>query len=146
MKDKNQGFTLIELLIVIGIIAILAAAVIVSINPGQQFEQARNTTRWNHINSLTNALYGYTVEEQGGFPDCITGEETADTDYSEVTIDGEIWYDIDYCFDEGGGDNELGDYMSAMPPEPEGGETYVGRIDDNGNVIITSTSEEFSLE
>ena len=38
----QKGFTLIELLIVIAILGILAAAVLVAINPGQRIASARN--------------------------------------------------------------------------------------------------------
>ncbi len=68
IKKAQKAFTLIELLIVIGIIAILAAAVIIAINPGQQFAQARNSTRENHANSLSNALLSYSIGNQGNFP------------------------------------------------------------------------------
>src|SRR3989344_8645750 len=38
----QKGFTLIELLIVIAILGVLAAAVLVAINPGQRIASARN--------------------------------------------------------------------------------------------------------
>jgi type IV pilus assembly protein PilA len=65
MNFNKKGFTLIELLIVIGIIAILAAGVIVAINPGRQFAQARDATRRSHINTLNKALLSYQVSNQG---------------------------------------------------------------------------------
>ncbi len=66
-KYKNGGFTLIELLIVIGIIAILASAIIVVINPGRQFASARDATRNSHINSLYNSLISYQVANRGNW-------------------------------------------------------------------------------
>src|SRR3990167_10336739 len=55
----NKGFTLIELLIVIAIVGILAAAILVAINPGKRMAQARDAQRKNDISAIANALIGY---------------------------------------------------------------------------------------
>lgn len=68
MKINKKGFTLIELLIVIGIIAILAAIVIIAINPGYQFAQSRDAQRWSNVNTIINAVNQYMIANKGAFP------------------------------------------------------------------------------
>src|SRR3989344_2924736 len=62
---KKGGFTLIEVLIVIGIIAILAAIVIIAINPARQFAQARNSQRVSNVNSILNAIGQRLADNRG---------------------------------------------------------------------------------
>lgn len=65
--NTKSGFTLIEILIVIGIIAILAAIVIIAINPAKQFAQARNTQRTANVNAILNAIGQRIADNKGIF-------------------------------------------------------------------------------
>lgn len=68
-KKKFFGFTLIELLIVIAILGILAAAVLVAINPGKRTRQAQDAKRKNDIGALATELQAYyTSPGAGSYP------------------------------------------------------------------------------
>ena len=63
----RHGFTLIELLVVIGILGILAAAVLVAVNPAKRQRQARDSSRKTNIGTLAHALDAYYVSRGNGY-------------------------------------------------------------------------------
>jgi len=68
-QRKLFGFTLIELLIVIAILGILAAAVLVAVNPAKRQRQARDSARKNDIGQMATALQAYyTTPGLGKYP------------------------------------------------------------------------------
>ena len=83
MKDF-RGFTLIELLIVIAILGVLAAGVVVAINPSQRLRQARDSQRKMAIGQIRSVLVSYFVQhlsypDTGGVWVQITGTNTFST-------------------------------------------------------------------
>lgn len=58
-KFSSKGFTLIELLIVIAILGILAAGVLVAINPVKRINQAKDSTIKSDIGQISGAMQTY---------------------------------------------------------------------------------------
>lgn len=126
---RNKGFTLIELLVVIGIIGILAAVVLVAVNPSRQFASARDTQRRSDLLAVTSAVYQYATENNGSLP---TQIDTTPTDIGT------------------GGLNLAADlvptYLAAIPvdPDPSYDDATTGyrmHLDVNNRLVATAASE-----
>ncbi len=112
MNERKKGFTLIELLIVIAIIALLATAVVLILNPVRILKSARDTQRISDIAQLQKALelfnYNY-----GRYP--LSGECGA-------TVPNGGWSNSIECLSGGSWVRDsaynLSQYFSADPVDP----------------------------
>lgn len=90
MINKNKGFTLIELLIVIGIISVLAVAVVVVINPTELLSQARDSTRLSDLAAINSAIGLYMVDVSNPNLEVSSPAGTADAFCTGDGADGDI--------------------------------------------------------
>jgi prepilin-type N-terminal cleavage/methylation domain-containing protein len=65
---QYRGFTLIELLIVIAVLGVLAAVVLVAVNPIEQLARGRDSGRKTTIGTIGRALQGYYTSHNGQLP------------------------------------------------------------------------------
>ena len=68
LSNSKKGFTLLEILLVVGIIAILAGIVILAINPTKQLGDTRNAQRRSDVLTILNAVYQYSIDNNGTIP------------------------------------------------------------------------------
>lgn len=114
LSNRSRGFTLIEILVVIGIIAILAAVVIVALNPARQFAQARNSQRSSNVNTILNSVTQRMVDNKGLWSSTC-GAETVNLPSSSTVIGdgtgGTIY--LEACVSP--------TYVVSIPFDPSGG-------------------------
>lgn len=149
----RKGFTLIELLVVIGIIGILAAVVLVAVNPGRQFAQARDTQRRSDLLQITNAIYQFAAEHAGNLPDTDNVATTSDFPTTPTCIGtGGACFDLSIAGETDGADagTEPDDpivptYIAALPTDPSIGISadtgYTIFVDTDGRVVASAAGE-----
>ena len=101
---KGAGFTLIELLIVIAVIAIIAGAVLVAVNPAKRINESNDSRRWSDVRSLSLAIGAFVTDNKGEIPNCGAIDMPNDGVYR--------------CVGTGGGSGEnYGDNMNSWDAE-----------------------------
>ena len=137
--NQQKGFTLLEILLVIALIAILAGIVIVAINPGKQLADGRNSQRSSDVNTILNAVYQYTIDNNGVLPAGIT---TTQTEICKTggTCTGLIDLSV-LSTDE--------KYITSIPSDPNGtcddeGVCYETKKSANGRITVVAPDAEQS--
>ena len=128
--SNQRGFTLLEILIVVALIAILVGIVIAALNPARQFANARNSTRWAHIDVIMTGINANMSENNGIFT-CASGALPA-TATNMSTTAGD--YDIGPCL--------VTNYLSSMPYDPSAtGAHWTSTTDyDTGYTILENAA------
>jgi len=108
-SSSQKGFTLLELLIVMALIAILVGIVLAALNPARQFANARNSTRYAHLNAIVNAISAEAVEHNGSFT-CAAGTVPSSAKIMADATSEPTGYDIGACL--------VPSFLSQMPFDP----------------------------
>ncbi|QQG47352.1 MAG: prepilin-type N-terminal cleavage/methylation domain-containing protein [Candidatus Woesebacteria bacterium] len=149
---REEGFTLIELLLVVAILAVLAVAVFVALNPGQRLKDAKDARRTSDTDSILSAIHQSIVDSKGSLPTNMpaAGTEaqlgTAATGCAIATAGCAVTQAA--CVDLMSGTQNLSKYLKSMPVDPSGGTFTAAQtgysvvVDTNGIVTVKACGAE----
>lgn len=148
LQNKKGGFTLIEVLLVVAIIAILAAVVILAINPSRQIGETNNAQRRLDVNTILSAVYQYSLNNSGALPDDIPTDTCGDS-ATEICSTGTAscssWVDLSVLTDDE-------EYLIEIPEDPTDASTnrtgyYIAKnINDRVTVCAPHAEEDEDIE
>lgn len=135
-QAARKAFTLIELLISIGIIAVLAAIVIVAISPTKQIGDARNAQRRSDVNTILNAVYQYMLDHDGNPPEDVTTEDKEICKLTAVSCKNGISLRA-----------LSGSYIAGLPTDPTAsisgtGTNYYMYRNSAGRIVVSAPNSE----
>jgi prepilin-type N-terminal cleavage/methylation domain-containing protein len=127
-RREQKGFTLLEILLVIAAIGILAAIVLIAINPNRQINQARTAAINSEKNALEKAIQQANIDT-GTYPTGIDGVQRKICSSTVITDCINITADI------------VPTYIAAIPT----GGTYTVARGNDGRVYVNPTETLPSL-
>jgi len=146
----KRGFTLIELLIVIAILAVLATAVVLVLNPVELIKQARDSTRISDLAALNSSIALYLSDVANpsfsAVGKCTSGTtkpanmtQTCTNSTSTVVTSGG-WVPIDFT------SISSGSPLAKLPMDPNNGATTcTNTLSICMYVFASNTSEQYEL-
>ncbi|HJQ08231.1 MAG TPA: prepilin-type N-terminal cleavage/methylation domain-containing protein [Candidatus Saccharimonadales bacterium] len=140
IKRLQRGFTLLEVLLVVAVIAILAGIVIIAINPNKNLGDTRNSQRQTDVTTILNAVYQYSLDNNGALPSGITLTATEVCRTGAGSCAGLV--DLSVL-------TAAGKYLVAIPADPQcptvcnaNGVGYEIRRDANSRLIVNAPDAE----
>ncbi len=136
---RQKSFSFIEVLIFLGIIAIVAAIIIVVVNPARSLVQARDSQRWSDVNAILNAVHQRIVDHEGVFAEGTICDPLPSAEKTISGLDEEDKVDLCNCL--------VPDYLPTMPHDPSLEErTYGDCLDyDTGYTIIRNEAGKINV-
>jgi type IV pilus assembly protein PilA len=139
--QQNKGFTLLEILLVVAAITILAGIVILAINPNKQLADTRNSQRWMDVNTILNAVYQYSIDNNGNLPTSITAANAgickSGVAAATCTTDGLVNLSVLTTSEK---------YLVSIPVDPSGSTTnstnYNIQTTPGGRIIVSAPGAE----
>lgn len=156
---NNKAFTLIELLIVIVIIATLAVAVFVALDPAKRVKDARDARRTSDVQSILTSIHQSIVDNKGTMPTNlpVAGSErmlgtglggVGEPCAGAVTAGGCAHPPSTACADLMTGSQNVAKYLKSMPIDPLGGSNtaqntgYSVAVDSNNIITLKACRKE----